>query len=441
MIQRINKLLSLLSFIVLIGLPPLVVAIFYYWNPAPVTVKLGADRMVHAPLAFVLLATFAFGAFSSGLFGLYYGLKWQLRERKLSKQERKRVQVDAALDKARAYVASHEWGKARSEWQKLAQRHPDNVAARIELSKSLQESGQAREALKILDAARAEHSDNIEVLYRAAEANLELGNKTAAIDNLALILYHHPSQRAARMARDLSEDLDRLEDALEYQAQLEKLGGAADEHTETLARIRFKQIMRDTEKDLEARKQSLQSFHKRYPKFVPALRALASTLHELKDIEEAAKTLVKTSQLSADPKYWQEAAALWLDAGDPDRAVAAARAGVKESSGPQQFESELALIRLYLRLGMLDDAKQALVEFDRLVAQHKDSKASGQIDPELTEASLHLKGRCYSALGQYDESARIWKELSEVEFLLPSAADTPLSNTVDGPPAPRLSTP
>ena len=76
----------------------------------------------------------------------------------------------------------------------------EDIIARVELSRSLEGQGQAREALRVLEEARASDPKNVEVLFRAAELNQSLNNKTAAIDNLALVLCQHPNRRAAQSA-------------------------------------------------------------------------------------------------------------------------------------------------------------------------------------------------------------------------------------------------
>ena len=80
-----------------------------------------------------------------------------------------------------------------------------------------------------VEAARLADPKNIEVLFRAAELNSRLKNKTAAIDNLALILAQFPSRQAAGLARALSEELGRYDDALEYQEQLEAMGSQEEQ--------------------------------------------------------------------------------------------------------------------------------------------------------------------------------------------------------------------
>ncbi|NLF26102.1 MAG: tetratricopeptide repeat protein [Deltaproteobacteria bacterium] len=179
---------------------------------------------------------------------------------------------------ARSLLAAGEWSKAEALWRKIAKRDPANTIAKVELSRSVEGGGDLKEALRIIDTARISDPSNVEVLFRAAELNLALGNRTAAVDNLALILYHLPSLKAARMARDLSEELGRLQDAFEYQ---EKVQSAGEEEALLKAagtRLEFKKLLAEHSEPSDKGKKTaaLKNFLKRYGDYAPALEHLAT---------------------------------------------------------------------------------------------------------------------------------------------------------------------
>ena len=152
----------------------------------------------------IYLTVFALGCISASIVGLFFGLKGYLRERKLLSAERTRQAFFLSFVKARDFMAAHEFHRARDTWEQVLRKDPDNVIARIELSRCFEHLGDTREALRVLDATRASSRSSTEVLFRAAELNTKLGNATGASDNLALIVSETPSKRALELAPSLS---------------------------------------------------------------------------------------------------------------------------------------------------------------------------------------------------------------------------------------------
>jgi lipopolysaccharide biosynthesis regulator YciM len=332
-------------------------------------------------------------------------------------------------------LAAEEWERARDLWSSIVGRDSQNIIARIELSKSLEGAGKTREALKILDEARVADPSNSEVLFRAAELNLSMSNATAALDNLALIIQTHPNLRAATMARDLAEGLNRFEDALQYHETAEKLGLSGKEAAEAKIRIEFKKLELEGTQDEDKLIELLQKFVKRNSFFVPGLHRLALLEADAGNNEDAAKHLMTASKVSGDPTYWQEAAKIWLKNAQPNKAVAAARAGTNDSKGANKIKSTLEMVKLYLKLNMLEEAKGELDGFEGLL-----SREEVQADRAISRTVLILRGRLQNALGNYQESAKIWEQLSDSNFKLERKIIKLDSARREMPPA-RLSTP
>jgi thioredoxin-like negative regulator of GroEL len=110
-------------------------------------------------------------------------------------------------------MASGEWGAARAIWEQVLQQDPENTIARVELATCVENLGDVREALKVLDTMRASNHMNAAVLFKAVELNRKLGNNTAAKDNLALLVQEAPTKRALELARNIAEELGRIDDA------------------------------------------------------------------------------------------------------------------------------------------------------------------------------------------------------------------------------------
>ena len=274
------------------------IAMFAIWivisNNTAITFKLW-DYQVTANSGAIVLGAFACGLILATFVASYFALMAFLREKRLLRRDRERVAFFDGFLKARSLMALEEWDRAQDQWQRLIKKDPTNIIAKVELSKALERGGFLNEALQVLDATRAASPENMEVLIRAAELHLALGNKTAALDNLALSLYQQPTKRAARMARDLSEGLDRYDDAIEYHAKLAALGAPESEIEEGNLRLQFKKLMRDTLTTAEGKKdpliEAVKKFLKRNPEYVLAQETLKKLTTEPAELIDGTKIL------------------------------------------------------------------------------------------------------------------------------------------------------
>ncbi|MCB0311052.1 MAG: tetratricopeptide repeat protein [Bdellovibrionales bacterium] len=430
MISRINKFL-------VIGIVVALAIYIVIMNSATITLSLTPSLRFTANGGVIYISLFAAGVFFTGIVALFFGIKGYFREKRLIHQDKVRKDFYHGMLLARSHLAAHDFSKARETWERLIKKDPTNILARVELSRSLEKAGEIREAIKVLDAARATDSQNIEVLFRAAELNIALGNKTVAIDNLALILYHYPNSRAVKLARDLSEELERFDDALEYQDRLENLLGDPSALKRDRARIEFKRIIQNTQNNTSELENNLRAFVKKNPDFPPALQRLSSLEAESGKTEEAAKYLVRAAKEDDRPRYWLDAARLWLKVGQPDRAVSAARTATRDTKGIFRAESELSLIRLYISLNMLEDASRAL---DHFPALEKSENVS--FSQEIWRDFLILRGLCLNRLGKHQESAQVWQQLCDCDFELKDSLLERKHSDINGSaPSPVLSTP
>ena len=241
MISRFSRLLSIL---ILVAVAVYIVIV----NRETATFTLGGSWSTSANLGVLLLSSFSFGILVASIVALFFGFRSWLRERKLYSIDRQRQSFIEGLIKARSISASHEWRKARDYWLSLSRKDPSDIIAQIEISRSLENSGELSEALRAIETVRSSHPENIEVLFRAFELQKQLGNSTAALDNLALILGKQPCLRAASEARTLSENLGRIADALEYHEQCISLGEHPDISSPIEMSLQFKLLLQSASK-------------------------------------------------------------------------------------------------------------------------------------------------------------------------------------------------
>lgn len=403
MISRLNKLIVLLA----------VVSICLYivvLNRDPVSIRLAYDTPLQASVGIVLIVTFILGFLFAAIFGLFFGVKAYFRERRLSGQARDQRSLYDGILKARSAAAAGDTKRAEELWEQNLRRDPKDIISKIGLAAALETSGRAKEALKIIDQARVEEPGNLELLFKAAELNRVLGNNTAAVDNLALSLSQAPSIKAAVAARDLSEELGRLEDALEYHYQAERLGLEDSESDSSAERIEYKKLVKQFSVDKSLLADKLLAFAKKHPHFPEPLKHLACLELDFGRNEEAAEHLVKAAKIEKSPKLWHEAAKIWTKEKSPERAISSAKMAARDASGESLITADLELARTYAGFGMYDEAKAVL---DRIPERARSAEL--QISDEANLFIKKLRAFCLLRAGVQSEAAQLLAEVLDID--------------------------
>ncbi len=434
MLRQFNRLIAL----------ALLIAVTLYvtlTNSETATIKLGPSITFTTYAGVIYLGVFFLGCVIASLVALFFGFKSYLRERKLRAAARSHQLFFELFLKARSFMASEEWGAARAIWEQVLHQDPDNTIARVELATCIENLGEPREALRVLDSMRASNHMNAAVLFKAVDLNRKLGNNTAAKDNLALIVQEAPTKRALELARDIAEELGRFDDAMDYHRALEKVGHISEDMIEAKTRISFEQLIRSVENETSLR-ETLTIFVKKHPQFVPALERLAQLEIARGRLDEGAELLVKAAKLSeGDLSKWDTVIALWLRAapGDvsrrADRAVAAARSATQGLHGAKRIDAEFVVAKTLLAVHRADDARTLLENVSALAEKERVG-----LTPVQAQFRTHLLGLSMSRLGLSKDTASLWESL--VEPTLPvteTGKKPPLSDR--GEPSPVLSTP
>lgn len=428
MLSRFNRLLIVL---ILIAVALYIVVL----NRELTTIRFGSEWVFTLNTGVLLIGAFCIGILATSLVALYFGMKAHFRERRLVALEKQRQQFLHGIIEARSYVASGEIGRSRDLWEQLAKRDPTRLIAKVELSRALESYGTPREALQLLDSVRASHPENIEALFRAAELNMTLQNKTAALDNVSLILARHPNLRAARMARQLAEDLGQIDDAIRFHKQCQELGEESATSDIQGARLRFRQIEGMTPP--ETKRQELLALLKRHPTLTIGLEALAREEEAAGNLGEAAQALVRAAKGSGEERYWRQAARLWLRDGKPERALAAARSAVNSTAGLMRLEGELFLAQIHLGLHQNEEASRLLQGFSAL------AEREGVALSEATRRTfLSLKALSLQRLGKQSELVETLQQLTNFDQPIPELTPRHIRGSAGSvPPSPTLSTP
>jgi tetratricopeptide (TPR) repeat protein len=429
MIARFNKLL--LAFL-LVGTALYIVLL----NTEQGTFNLTRNWSVSAASGVLYLALFGAGIFCSACVGLVVGFKSYLRERKLKSKLAQSDSFYKGLLQARALTASGEWQRSLTAWEQIKKKDPTDAIARIEMSRALEAGGDPEEALRVLEENRALDPSNIELLFRTADLQRTLGNKTAALDNITLILAQGPNRRALLLARDLAENLGRIKDALTFNRQLEELLGANEDLDAVRTRLEFRSIIADHSGNPAVLRDELRSFSKKHPNFIPGLQHLAQLEIESANFDEAAQQLIRAAKASRSTSFWNEVSRLWIQQKQPEKALAAARSATKETSGEARIVAELDLIRIQLELHLLDEARRSFEGFDTLV-----HSAGITLPTELRQQYLILRGYFLALTSQHGVALEVWKDLAQQGADAPRSLFSPTLATRSTAPAPQLSTP
>lgn len=405
MIRRIKKFIFLL----------LVVSLCLYvvvMNSDPLTIHLSRSWTVSSYAGIVLVVVFFFGAVVAGLASLVVSLRAYWRERRHISQQHQRDAFFEDFVEARNLSSAGDFEKAKEKWEKILRREKDSSAGaigRVELA-SLLESKDPKQALKVLDEARSIFPENVEILSHAAKLHESLGNKTAAIDNLALIMYHRPSKIAAEKLRLLSEELGRVEDALEYNRQLERLGGDKKECSDFERRLRFKLLVEQSNpEEKDKLQQDIQVLIREHGDSIDPLLKLGELSEMAGRMDEAAQYLSRAARISKTPLLWHKVVKFWLRHDNPQRAIAAARAASNEGIGEEKIHMNIDLARLYLTLNMPEEALKTIDETLALLSRDNPSWS------RLNFLLQVLKGLCLVRLDKHAEADSIWAQLGRYD--------------------------
>jgi tetratricopeptide (TPR) repeat protein len=411
-------------------------------NSDSATIKLGPNITLTTYAGVIYIGVFVIGCIAASVVALFFGFKGYLRERKLRAAERVRRNFFKTFEEARNLMAGGDCAAARLLWEDILAKESDNVIARVELSQCLEELGDDREALRVLDSTRASSRSSVEVLYRAALLNKKLGNSTGARDNAELIVAAKPSWRALELARDASESMERFDDALRYHDELEKIGYQSPESKDVRARLAYAQLCRESSDD-GVLKDALAGFIKQYPGFVPALERLADLELQHKDVDRAAELLSKVARASGGAvDRWEAVVDVWLHkaTGDVvrrnDKAITTAKSAIKDQHGRGRLEAELLVIRTLLAVNHFQDAERLLDGFADLA-----TREVGTLPVDIHRELIVQRGHCLAQMGNARDTASLWQVLAVPTALAGSVNAASATSRVTPDPSPILSTP
>lgn len=366
-----KKLLTLVLSLLLIA----AIVYVYYLNPSPVTVRLTSENPVEVPLAIVLIGAFCGGVLLSSIIAFYFGVKQKFELWTLSRQlKQSEAKYDAILV-GRSKLRAGNFRAAENSFLKLITKDPDDILSRLLLVETLWEEGDVHAALDALNEFRRERLENLELLFMGADLNAELGNHTAALDNVHLALQQDPGNTYAldRLSR-YSEALGRFDDAVSFQRELltRLSGDAGIVAQERLARLEVAAAQAKFSQDPESFQNALEETLRRHRDCPEALAELGNLALQSGDVEMAVKRWVRAYKGGHDITVLERAVAALLEINKPQRILSILKGITSDKQSITIYpEAHLLTVNVLLHLEMLEDAREHL---DKLLDERGELK-------------------------------------------------------------------
>jgi len=311
----------------------------------------------------IMLLLFLSGIAITCLIGSYFGIKAYITEWQLKKRELFYKEIFFNLHKNRGLLLTGSWKTAQIYWQQILKEDKKNTTALLELAHCFEEKGDLHEAIKTIEIARVQDTSNLEVLTYAASLHERSGNKTVALDNLALALHNQKTAKLLAWASKLAEEIGRINDAIYYQQELTKLNdnkNGLQNNNETLERLYFKEMQSKlSDKTPQEKKEILKEFIRKYT-YPKAYLLLSDIYISENNFQEAAQYLTTIAKKTKKISYWYKLVTLWSNNQEPAKALAAARAAITNTNQKDNITAQILLILELLKQGQFEEVKLEL---------------------------------------------------------------------------------
>jgi tetratricopeptide (TPR) repeat protein len=376
----------------------------YLNHGIPTTFFLVKGKPFTTSLPAVIIISFASGAlivFVAGVIrDLLEGWRAVIRDRNSKKREAVQLEIAKGLD----FLSKGDLKKSRIHLTNALERDPDNLDILARLSDILASQGELREALEILERGLAIGSHNREILLRKARIYDQMGNSTLAVDTFGMVLVNEPNNLAALLElRRLCLRQENWKEALSFQERiLRTITREADapreknfylglkyEHAQSLT-------THGNEESLKKALRLCKEIIKQEKDFQPAYVLLGDIYKKQERWAEAGKILGKGFHVSKSVVFLLRLEDLYLKRDDSKTLVKIYRRMLQ--SNPDNLVIPFLYSRLCLRLNMLDEAMDELVEIKK---RGKDLPALHGLMAEV----LAQKGQIEEAVQEYKRNA------------------------------------
>jgi hypothetical protein len=385
---RIIKLILLFS----------VVALCIYFvsiNNSSVTVAIAPGNSITASVGTLVLGAFAFGIFLAFVAASVFALRSFFREQGFKRREKKRLKIDESIIEAREIAKTEDLNTSRKKWRSILAQNQDSLAVHLQYCEFLLNScdsslpSDLNLAVAAIDEAKKLFPDSIEVHLLASRAQNLLGNKTASLDNLAVVLSKKTLLQPTLDAAQLSYELNRFEDCFEYIERAHELAPANEKtvrlRSDALAGI----IIRDKYQDDEKRT-ALINHLVSHPQSCVALRAVAELQLNAGMVKDSAESLWRLFKITSDISDLRKARSVWLSGGYVENAIAAVKTFARDSKEEQAWLANLELAKTYLLVGQDMEASNLI---EKLQTQPYSSNINNAKEIAILKAMIAYRAR------------------------------------------------
>ena len=341
----------------------------YFWgiNPGEVTVFLTNEQSYTLPTAIMLICVLLLGLLIGNGVHILSAFLLSFRNWKGGRQQKKNEEISSIYRSGVGRLLSGDLKKARALLKKALDRDPKRVDTHLALASVALQEGNTQEGIDLLQKARKLDPKGIEVLFKLAATFEEAGRaEEAAGIYKELLAGDVDNRKAMRALRDIQMDLGQYQDALNLQKRILKVsasGPKADNEKQIMLQLRYEVARKDLEQGaLEQAIEACREIIKKDAGCTPARVTLGDAYRQAERTADAVKVYEDGYKALKRSVFLARLEELYINAEDPAALLAFYRTQMQEN--PDDLLLKLYLGRLCLRLEMVDEAMQHLMELE-----------------------------------------------------------------------------
>ena len=333
---------------------------FAFYNHGTIELTVWQGKAVELPVVGLVLLSIGIGAAIVFALLAIRGIRKSFDNFQVGIKKRRRAKAEELYNRG---VDSHLSGKMRQAVKLLeeaVEKDSEFLLPFFRLGTVYLAMGEVQKALELHEKALEAHPGNLRVLLFLVDDYLAAGQLTEAAGVLKKILSKDDSNRTALITlRDIQEQQNDWEGAVETQRKLIKATGKEPELQERLLGLRYQLAASSLDSgDTEKAVKTLRDILKEAPDFVAATVALGEARIRSGKVDEGLKVLTEGYNRHQNPVFLQVMEEKLLKIENPRKLIETFRSLLDNS--PNDIFLNLFYGKICLRLEMVDDGYMAL---------------------------------------------------------------------------------
>ncbi len=337
----------------------------YFWglNPHMITIFYLPEQSLTHPAAMVVIACIIVGLIIGFGAHVYSTMAHWVRHWNRDRSEKKQREISVIYREGVGRLLSGDLKKARVLLSKALDRDPKRVDTLIAMASLASQEGNPTEGLEILRKASEIDQKGMEILFKTAAIQEELGKDEEAIASYqSVTALEKDNRKALRCLRDLHIKHDNWLEALESQRQVLKAGPGANRvsaEKELLLYLRY-EVARQaiSNGSFDEAKSELKDILRQEADFTPAKVSLGDAYAAMGHGEDAVKTWQDGYKKLNKGVFLERLEDFFMEREDPSSLLSFFRGQVLDQGEDLMFR--LFYGKLCLRLEMVEEAKEQL---------------------------------------------------------------------------------